>query len=221
MAARTPPWILPDDFTALGVLGALVTAAGFVLSRWSLHWLWLACLGLVMNWIGDGLDGTLARYRHIERPRYGFFVDRTSDVFAHPMILLSVGVSPCAHFAVACLGVIAFLMGFSYVLIGAQAHATMRMTYCGIGATEIRALLVVGNLLVLAFGVVRLQPPLALLAQFGPISGYDVVITLMSLAGVGLIAVLAIREGRALAIEDPPPATLPRPAPGPDSRAPR
>jgi len=71
MAARLPATVVPDQLTALGVLGALLTAASYVLSRWSLAWLYLACLGLLLNWLGDSLDGTLARLRRIERPRYG------------------------------------------------------------------------------------------------------------------------------------------------------
>ena len=203
-----PPWILPDHLTAFGVVGALLTATGFILSNGSLHWLWLACLGLVMNWIGDSLDGTLARHRHIERPRYGFFVDSTSDLFSHSMILLSVGLSPCAHFAVACVGLIAFLMGFSYTLIGAHTRATMRITYCGFGPTEIRALLLVGNLLALAFGIFYLQPPFPLFARFGPITTYDIGISILALAAVVLIPVLAIREGRTLSVEDPRPGRV-------------
>jgi archaetidylinositol phosphate synthase len=205
MASRMPAWVLPDHLTLLGVAGALVTASGFVLSRWSLHWLWLACLGLVMNWIGDSLDGTLARRRHIERPRYGFFVDHTTDLFSQVIIFFSVGVSPCAHFAVACLGLIAFLMGFVYSLIGAQAHASMRITYFGFGPTEIRALLFLGNLATLAFGVLHLQLPFVPWAMLGPVSDYDLGICILSFLGAALIAVLAIREGFALALEDPPP----------------
>jgi phosphatidylglycerophosphate synthase len=108
MAARLPAAVVPDQLTALGVLGALLTAAGFVLSRWSLSWLWLACVGLVLNWLGDSLDGTLARLRRIERPRYGFFIDHTSDMFCQTITFVSLGVSPLAHFGVACLGLITF-----------------------------------------------------------------------------------------------------------------
>jgi archaetidylinositol phosphate synthase len=221
MADRLPAWVLPNHLTVLGVLGALLTASGFILSRWTLSWLWLACLGLVANWLGDSLDGTLARRRRIERPRFGFFVDHTSDFFSQGIIFLSIGVSPCAHFAVACLGLIAFLMGFVYTLIGAQVRNTMRITYFGFGPTEIRALLLLGNLCILAFGMVHLQIRFAPLAVFGPASGHDVVISILSVVSVGVIAVLAIREGRALAVLDPPPAAPPAAGSDPDSRAPR
>jgi phosphatidylglycerophosphate synthase len=207
MANRLPAWILPNHLTALGVAGALLTAAGFILSAWSLPWLWLASLGLVANWVGDSLDGTLARRRRIERPRFGFFVDHTSDLFSQALIFLALGVSPCAHFAVACLGLIAFLTGFVYTLIGAHVQGTMRITYGGFGPTEIRALLLFGNLCTLGFGVIHLQTRFGPMALFGPVSTYDLVIVVLSLMGTGLIAVLAIREGRALAALDPPPAT--------------
>jgi archaetidylinositol phosphate synthase len=205
IAERLPTRVLPNHLTALGVLGALLTAAGFILSRWSLPWLWLACLGLVANWLGDSLDGTLARRRRIERARFGFFVDHTSDLFSQAIIFLSVGVSSCAHFAVACLGLIAFLMAFVYTLIGLHVRNTMRITYIGFGPTEIRALLLLGNLLTLAFGVVHLRTPFAPLAAFGSVTGHDLVILILSGGCAGLIAVLAVREGRTLAVEDPPP----------------
>jgi hypothetical protein len=104
---------------------------------------------------------------------------------------------------VACLGLIAFLMGFVNTLIGAHVRNTMRITYFGFGPTEIRALLLLGNLSLLAFGIVR----------FGSITGHDIGISMLSVAGVAVIAVLAIREIRALAVEDPPPAA-PRPGAG-------
>jgi archaetidylinositol phosphate synthase len=210
MADRLPASISPNHLTLLGALGACTAGAGFILSHWSLAWLWLANLGLVANWLGDSLDGTLARRRCIERPRYGFFVDHTSDLYSQIVIFLSLGISPCAHFAVACLGLIAFLVGFVNTLIGAHVRNTMRITYFGFGPTEIRALLLVGNLAIIAFGVVSLTPPPVLLGWFGPISGHDVVISILSLAGVGLIAGTAIRDSRLLALEDPPPSS-PRP----------
>ena len=206
-----PPWVVPDTLTLLGVAGAFVTAAGFILSRGSLQWLWLASLGLVLNWIGDSLDGNLARYRRIERPRYGFFVDSTSDVFSHSTIVLSLGMSPCAHFSVACLGLIGFLIGFAYMLIGAHARAVMRITYFGFGATEIRALLLGGNLLTLAFGDKFLLLPMLVVARFGPITTYDVVILALFMVVITKIAWLAIRESRVLAAEDPPRSPSPAP----------
>jgi phosphatidylglycerophosphate synthase len=204
LAAQLPVRVVPDHLTALGVLGALLTAAGYVLSRASLMWLWLSCLGLMVNWIGDSLDGTLARLRHIERPRYGFFIDHTSDLFCQAVTFLSLGVSPLVHFSMACLALITFLMAFVYSLITAQARATMRITYLYFGPTEIRALLVLGNLIALSFGVVDLRRWLAGFPGGGTVSIHDAVIALLAASGVVVIALLAWRDAQVLKIEDPP-----------------
>lgn len=206
MADRLPARILPDHMTALGVLGAALAASGFVLSRWTLMWLWLASAGLLLNWAGDSLDGTLARRRGIERPRYGFFIDHTTDMLSQTLVFVSLGLSPCAHFGAACLGLIAFLMLFVYTLIGTHVHEVMRITYLGFGATEIRGLLIAGNLLILAFGIVHVQFGYAPLAAIGPLTGHDLVISALSIASAGLIVLSTIREGRALAALDPSPA---------------
>jgi archaetidylinositol phosphate synthase len=206
VVAKLPSWVSPNHLTILGVSGALLAGTGFVLSRWSMAWLWLATFGLLANWFGDSLDGTLARLRLIERPRFGFFVDHTSDLFSQVIIFLAVGTSPYVHFGVACLGLVTFLMAFVYTLIGAQVQGTMRITYFGFGPTEIRALFFLGNLLTLSFGNVDLGMWYAPLRTLGRVSIYDVVICLLAFLGAAIIGVLAIKEARILAVEDPPPA---------------
>lgn len=205
LAQHMPPGVKPDHLTLLGFSGALLTGAGFVLSCWSISWLWLASAGLIVNWLGDSVDGTLARYRRIERPRYGFFIDHTSDMYSQVIIFIAIGISPCAHLAVTCLGLIAFLMAFIYTMIGTHVRQRMRITYFGFGPTEIRVLLILGNLLVLAFGVIDVKPWVGPMIPLDWISIHDVVIFFMATAGVLLIVFLAIREARALGREDPPP----------------
>jgi archaetidylinositol phosphate synthase len=208
MADRLPQSIVPDHLTAIGILGAVVAATGFVLSCWTLAWLWLASAGLLLNWLGDSLDGTLARRRGIERPRYGFFIDHTTDMLSQALIFVALGISPCAHFGIACLGLIAFLMMFIYTLIGAHVHNVMRITYLGFGATEIRALLLVGNLLILAFGIVHVRPSFPPLAALGSLSAHDLVISAISIVSAVWIVRSTIQDSRALALRDP----RPRPA---------
>jgi archaetidylinositol phosphate synthase len=207
MASRLPAWLLPDHLTFVGLIGALLTGAGFILSHWYLPWLFLACVGLLANWFGDSLDGTLARLRHIERPQYGFFVDHTCDLFSQVIIFISLGASPCTHFGVACLGLITFLMAFIYTLIGLQVKGELQITYFGFGPTEIRALLFLGNLLVVAFGVIDLRSRFAPLERFDYVTIHDVVISILAAAGVVLIAVLAVRRARLMAVEDPAPVS--------------
>jgi archaetidylinositol phosphate synthase len=209
IAARMPVTIKPDHLTAFGALGASITASGYILSCSSLKWLWLANVGLLINWFGDSLDGTLARVRRIERPRYGFFIDHTSDLFCQVLTFVTLGVSPLAHFGAACLGLITFLLAFVYSLITAHARATMRITYFYFGPTEIRALLLLGNVLALAGGVVTL-PWLPPLAGARGITLHDSFIVVLSLAGLTAIIKVALGDGRALALEDPPPSPRPQ-----------
>jgi phosphatidylglycerophosphate synthase len=208
-ASRLPAWVLPDHLTFIGLIGALLAGAGFTLSHWYLSWLLLACVGLLANWFGDSLDGTLARLRRIERPQYGFFIDHTCDLFSQVIIFISLGASPCTHFGVACLGLIAFLMAFVYTLIGLQVKGELRITYFGFGPTEIRALLFLGNLLVVAFGVIDLRAWFTPFERFDYVTIHDVVISILAVAGAVLIAVLAVRRARLMAVEDPAPVGAP------------
>ena len=203
LVRRVPRAVVPDHLTACGVVGACLAATGFVLSTRGLFWLWLSSAGLLINWLGDSLDGNLARLRHIERPRYGFFVDHTCDLFAQSLMFVTLGLSPLAHFGTACLGLIVFLMAFVYTLITAQTRATMRITYAYFGPTEIRALLLTGNLLTLACGVLDLRRWLPLPGQL-PITLHDSFLALLAASGVGVVVLLAVRDARVLNVEDPP-----------------
>jgi archaetidylinositol phosphate synthase len=211
-AERVPSRIGPDHLTLIGLAGALITAAGYFASRWSIQWLWLASLGTIINWAGDSLDGTLARLRRIERPRYGFFVDHTSDLFAQSLVFLALGLSPCARFDIACLGLIAFLMVFVYSLICVEVRHTLRITYFGFGPTEIRALLIVGNLITLHSGVLNVS---AWFTPHGwvvpPVTLYELTILMLFVITVLALATLTLRERAELAHEDPPRTSAPRP----------
>jgi archaetidylinositol phosphate synthase len=204
MAERIPLAVTPDHLTLAGIAGAVLAAAGYFGSHWSLQWLWVACAGLVVNWAGDSLDGNLARLRRIERPRYGFFVDHTSDLFSQSLMFLALGLSPCAHFGIACLGLIAFLMAFVYSLICVEVRDTLRITYFGFGPTEIRALLIAGNLLTLRAGVFDVSQWFALRAWVGPVTIYEITIVILFAITTPALLMLTLRERRELAAEDPP-----------------
>jgi phosphatidylglycerophosphate synthase len=204
LAQRLPLAVTPDHLTLLGVGGALVAASGYLASRWSLQWLWLASIGVLLNWVGDSLDGTVARLRRIQRPRYGFFVDHTSDLFSQSLVFLALGGSPCAHFSIACLGAIAFLMVFVYSLICVEVHDTLRVTYFGFGPTEIRALLIAGNLITLWAGVFDAGQLLPASRWLGPVTIYELTIVILFSIAIPTLVALALRERRELAQEDPP-----------------
>src|SRR3954454_6663635 len=93
IASRLPRWVLPDDLTALGVLAAGGICAAYQLSNDSREWLWVASALLVVHWLGDSLDGTLARVRRIQRPRYGYYLDHIVDAVSTAAIGIGLGLS--------------------------------------------------------------------------------------------------------------------------------
>ena len=106
LAGHMPAWMNPDILTGIGMLGAAVVFAGYTLSNAHPAYLWLANLGFVINWFGDSLDGTLARYRHIERPKYGFFIDHTMDALSEVLVVAGLGLSPYVSFEIAMLALV-------------------------------------------------------------------------------------------------------------------
>src|SRR3546814_17721675 len=92
--ARLPAWVTPDQLIILGFLGAVLVAACYMLSWFDDEWLGLSLAGYLVNWFGDSLDGSLARWRGIERPAYGYFVDHSVDGVAIVLIVGGIGASP-------------------------------------------------------------------------------------------------------------------------------
>ena len=112
------------------------------------------------------------------------------------------GLSVCARFDVSCLGLISFFAAFIYSMIHAHVHDTMRITYFGFGPTEIRALMFLGAIATIFFGVIDVSHWFALPAVLQPFTVYDVVICFFATGGLASIVVLAVREGRLLSMED-------------------
>jgi phosphatidylglycerophosphate synthase len=135
---RLPPWTTPNHLTALGLLGAVVTAASFVFCHWSWVVLPLVVFGLFLNWFGDSLDGSLARYRGIERHRYGFFLDHSSDLIAQTVIVIGLGVSPYFTMSSALFVLSLYLLMSSYTYLKVVTHGSHTLSYGGLGATEFR-----------------------------------------------------------------------------------
>ena len=146
LAQRMPSWVTSDMLTFVGFLGALVMAAGYALSNLNINWLWLSCLGLVINWFGDSLDGSLARVRNTQRKTYGFFIDHNVDVINETIMFIGVGCSPMVNMSFAMLALVAYFMISIYVYIDCHLKGEMRLTYGGLGPTEFRLLLVIVNI---------------------------------------------------------------------------
>lgn len=147
LAKRLPGWVTSDMLTFLGVFGAVVCAVGFVLGNYNVKWLWLSSLGLVINWYGDSLDGTLARVRNTQRPVYGFFIDHTLDAVTLCIMCIGAGLSPMLRLDVAMLVLAGYLCLSIYTYIGAILKGEFRLTYSSFGPTEFRLIVILINTL--------------------------------------------------------------------------
>lgn len=145
LAGKLPRWIVSDDLTALGVLSAVGILVAYQLSNESLVWLWVASVLLVFQWIGDSLDGTLARVRGTERPTYGFYLDHLVDAIATACIGIGLGLSPFMLLSVGTLIVVGYLILSINVYLESMAFNRFSIGYGKIGPTEIRLLLIALN----------------------------------------------------------------------------
>jgi archaetidylinositol phosphate synthase len=152
LAVHSPKWMSPDIYTAIGVAGSIIILVGYVLSRFHPVFFWLASFGFLVNWYGDSMDGTLARYRHIERPRYGFFVDHITDAFGQLLIFVGLGLSPYVNFNIASLTLVAYLLMSVLAYIRIYLVGEFRISYGMLGPTEARVLAVLVNLAMFIFG---------------------------------------------------------------------
>lgn len=149
LAARQPKWVDSDALTFIGFVGAVVIAAGYLLSGIHVQFLWVATLGFVINWYGDSLDGTLARYRRQQRPIYGFYIDHTMDAINETFMFLGAGLSPFLRFDLACAPLVLYLMLTLNVSMNAHLKGEFRLTYAKLGPTEFRLVCILVNTLLI------------------------------------------------------------------------
>lgn len=146
LAQRMPQWVTSDMLTFIGFLGAIIMATGYALANLNLNWLWLSCLGLMINWFGDSLDGSLARVRNTQRKTYGFYIDHNVDVINETIMFVGVGLSPLVNMSFAMFALVAYFMLSIYVYIDCHLKGEMRLTYAGMGPTEFRLILIIVNI---------------------------------------------------------------------------
>lgn len=152
LADRLPRWVVPDHMTLLGVAASVWIAVAYMLSNRDPAWLWAASAGLVVQWIGDSLDGTLARRRGIERPRYGFYLDHLVDAFSTLAIGVGLGLSPYMLLSVGLAIVIAYHLLSINVYLETYVYGEFAFGYAWLGPTEARVVLVGLNTLALTVG---------------------------------------------------------------------
>ena len=149
MAEQAPSWLTSDQLTVLGLAAQLGAGLGYAVARLHRGALLLVIACILLNWLGDSLDGTLARVRLQQRPRYGFYVDHMVDIFGSIALMCGLGDSGFLHWPIAIAMLIAFLALAGESYLAAYTLSCFQLSQGIFGPTEIRILLIIGNLALL------------------------------------------------------------------------
>lgn len=188
LCRRLPAWVTPDLLTAAGVLGALAVFTGYIASNSHGGWLWLAVGGFVLNWFGDSLDGSIARFRKIERPSFGYFIDHSCDGLATLLILAGLGLSPFVRLDVALACLAGYLLLSIHAFLSARVIGELKLSHVGAGPTELRIALIAVTMAMMMVG-----------AEPGEISGFDILFGSTGAILIILFVIQTIITGRRIA----------------------
>jgi phosphatidylglycerophosphate synthase len=195
--------VTPDTLTVVGVVAAFIIFAGYTLTIYNRNFLWLASFGFILHWFGDSMDGTLARYRKIERPRYGFFVDHIADALSEALVFISLGLSPYVRLDIALLTLVGYLMVSVYVYLVTYVDGVFRISYVGLGPTEMRVIAILANVLVYFAPNPKITiPAFGLLTEPIPLTYYDLVAIGIILLAVYIFTVYSIKTALELSKSD-------------------
>ncbi|MPT47883.1 MAG: CDP-alcohol phosphatidyltransferase family protein [Sphingobium sp.] len=190
LCSQMPAWVTPDRLTSLGMLGAVMIFTGYVASNLGSSWLLLAILGYFVQWFGDSMDGSLARYRHIERPSYGYFIDHSCDGLATLLILAGIGLSPFVTMDVALIALAGYLLLSIHAYLSARVLGEFKLSYLAAGPTELRLILIALTLLMIMLGA---GPGI-----FGSLSGFDLFVGIAGAILITLFIIQTMVTGRRL-----------------------
>ena len=191
LCARLPGWVKPDQLTTLGLIGAAMVLAGYAASAVDRQWLWLAIAGFFVHWFGDSLDGSLARYRQIERPRFGYFIDHSADGLGNLMIVGGLGLSPFVRLDVSLLALAGYYLLSIHAFLAVRVLGELRLSYAAAGPTELRLALIGMTLLMFFYGGEAYG--------IGPLSAFDLAVALVAGILIILFVVQTITTGRRIA----------------------
>jgi len=195
LAPRLPAWVNSDHLTGLGLAAMLGAGLSFWIARAWAGGLLFVPICLAVNWFGDSLDGTLARVRGHERPRYGFYVDHMVDAFGALFLLGGLACSGYMSPAVAGGVLIAYLLMSSEVYLAAHTLGQFKITYANLGPTELRILLAIGALWLL------IRPQVTILGRTYLL--FDVGGAVAIAALLTILIVTTIRHTHALYLAEP------------------
>jgi len=195
IARRIPPAIHSDHLTSLALAAMALIGGAFAAARWDRRSLCFVVVGLVLNWFGDSLDGTLARVRRAERPRYGFYVDHVLDILGATLLFGGLACSTFMRPEVALALLIAYLLVAGEVFLATAVRGVFRLSFAGFGPTELRILLAIGAMALFRDPYVSLGPVTVRLFDLGG---------MVATAVLGIVFFVSVlRNATALAVAEP------------------
>ena len=195
LASRMPAWVHPDHLTLLGFLGMVMAGVSYYFARWNPLWLIGAVVFLGVNWFGDSLDGTLARFRDKQRPRYGFYVDHIVDSFGAIFLIGGLGLSGYMTGTVAMVLLIAYFLLSIEIYLATYTVGVFRLSFGMWGPTELRILLSIGTLVLLRKPMVTIAGERYLLCDVGAVAAI-ISLTVITIFSVIRNTVRLYREER-------------------------
>ena len=195
ICARMPAWVSPDMLTFVGMAGAFMVFAGYLASNITEEWLWLAIAGYAVQWFGDSTDGSLARFRKIERPRYGYFLDHSCDGLATTLVVTGIGLSPYVAMEVALVALAGYLLMSIHAFLSVRVLGELKLSYLNAGPTELRFVLIAFTVAMMVFGT---GP-----GVFGRVNGFDLFTGAVGALLIALFVLQTASTARRLAAEEP------------------
>ncbi len=206
MAEHMPAWVTSDMLSAVGALGAVIVAAGYILASININFLWLGSFGYVVHWFGDSMDGSLARVRHTQRPVYGFYLDHTLDAVTELIMFVGAGLSGLLRLDIALLVFVAYLLMTLNVTINSHLKSEFRLTYAKLGPTEFRLIMIILNTLLIYVAPMReFRAHLTVFRHSITLSGLDVAALCIFLLIMVIYTCTVISDARGYAKADPLP----------------
>lgn len=184
LAQAMPQWVTSDHLTILGFAGMILAGVCYPLARWDSRMLLVGIAGLAVNWFGDSLDGTLARHRNRQRPRYGFYVDHVVDAFGALFLIGGLGLSEYMSRELSMALLIAYFLVSIEMYLATYTIGVFKLSYGMWGPTELRVLLAIGNLRLLVDPRVTLAGHSWLLFDVGAAAAAVVLVFLAALSAI-------------------------------------
>jgi len=199
LCERFPGWVTPDMLTAIGMIGAFMVFAGYIASNLGDQWLWCAIAGYAVQWFGDSTDGSLARWRKIERPRYGYFLDHSCDGLATTLVVVGIGFTPHVAMEFALIALAGYLLLSIHAFLSVRVLGELKLSYMNAGPTELRFILIAFTIAMMWIGPDAMRWS----TYFGPVNGFDIFTGLVGALLITLFVVQTFVTARRLAVLEP------------------